>query len=52
MFQVNQLHSDYFGNLSRVENVLDYFFVIDQYQFLLRINILIEVMFHSLRDGT
>ena len=33
MCLVNQLRSDYFGNLSRVENALDYLFVIDQCQF-------------------
>ena len=50
MFLVNQLHSDYFGNLSRVENIVDYLIVIDQCQFLLRICILIGVMFHFLRE--
>ena len=49
MYLINQLHSDYFGNLGR-ENVVDYLFVIDQCQFLLRICILIGVMFHLLRD--
>ena len=47
---INQLRSDYFGNLSRVENVVDYLFVIDQCQFLLHICILVGVMFHLLRD--
>ena len=47
MFLVNQLHSDYFGNLSRVENVVDYLFVIDQCQFLLRICILGDVSFFA-----
>ena len=46
MCLVNQLHSDYSGNLSRVENVVGYLSVIDQYQFLLHICILIGVMFH------
>ena len=50
MFLVNQLHSDYFGNLSRVGTIVDYLFVIDQCQFLLRICILIGVMFQFLRD--
>ena len=50
MCLVSQLRSDYSGNLSRVENIVDYLYVIDQYQFLLRIYILIGVMFHLLRD--
>ena len=50
MCLVSQLRSDYSGNLSRVENVVDYLFVIDQYQFLLHICILVGVMFHLLRD--
>ena len=50
MYLINQLHSDYFGNLGRVENVVDYLFVIDQCQFLLPICILIGVMFHLLQD--
>ena len=50
MYLIKQLHSDYFGNLSRVENVVDCLIVIDQCQFLLRICILIGVMFHFLRD--
>ena len=41
---INQLHSDYVGNLSKVENVVDYLFVIDQCPFLLRICILIGVI--------
>ena len=45
MFQVNQLHNDYFDNLNKVGNVVNYLFVIVQYQFLLHICILIEVMF-------
>ena len=40
----------YFGNLSRVENLVDYLFVIDQCQFLLHICILVGVIFHLLRD--
>ena len=50
MCLVSQLRSDYSGNLSRVGNVVGYLSVIDQYQFLLRICILIGVMFHLLRD--
>ena len=50
MCLVNQLRSDYSGNLSRVENVVGFLSVIDQYQFLLHIFILVEVMFHLLRD--
>ena len=33
MFLVNQLRSDYFGNLNKVGNVVDYLSVIDQCQF-------------------
>ena len=47
---VNQIRSDYSGNLSRVDNVADYLSVIDQYQFLLHICILVGVMFHLLQD--
>ena len=47
MILINQLHSDYFGNL---DNVVNYLFVIDQYQFLLRIYILIGVIIRLLRD--
>ena len=50
MFLVDQLRSDYFGNLSKVENVVGYLFVIDQCQFLLHICILVGVMFRLLRD--
>ena len=50
MCLVNQFRSDYSGNLRRVENVVDYLSVIDQYQFLLHICILVGVMFHLLRD--
>ena len=46
MYLINQFHSDYSGNLGRVENVGDCLFVIDQCQFLLRICIPIGVMFH------
>ena len=35
------IRSDYFGNLSKVENVVGYLFVIDQCQFLLHICILV-----------
>ena len=45
MFLVDQLRSDYFGYLSKVENVVGYLFVIDQCQFLLHICILVGVMF-------
>ena len=50
MYLINQLHSDYFDNLDKVGNVVDYLSVIDIYQFLLRIYILIGVMFRLLRD--
>ena len=49
MFQVDQLRSDYFGNLSKVRSVVDYLFVIVQCQFLLHICILVGVMFRLLR---
>ena len=45
MFLVDQLRSDYFGNLSKVGNVVGYLFVIGQCQFLLHICILVGVMF-------
>ena len=48
MFLIDLLHSDYFDNLNRVGNVVSYLFVIDLYQFLLHICILILVMFHFL----
>ena len=50
MCLVIQLHSDFSGNLSRVENAVDYFFVIDQCQFLLHICIRVGGMFHLLQD--
>ena len=50
MFLIDLLHSGYFDNLNRVENVVSYLFVTDLYQFLLRICILILVMFHFLQD--
>ena len=50
MCLINQIRSDYFGNLSRVENVVDYLIVIDQSQLLVHICILVGVMFHLLRD--
>ena len=31
MYLINQLHSDYFDNLDRVGNVVNYLFVIVQY---------------------
>ena len=49
MFLVDQLRSDYFGNLSKVENVVGYFFVIDQCQFLQHIFILVGLMFRLLQ---
>ena len=49
MFQVDQLHSDYFDNLNKVGNVVNYLFVIVQRQFLLHICIIIGVMFHFLQ---
>ena len=50
MYLINQLRSDYFDNLDKVENVVDYLFAFGLYQFLLRICILIWVMFRLLRD--
>ena len=49
MLLVDELRSDYFGNLSKVENVLGYLFVIGQSQFLLHICILVGVMFHLMQ---
>ena len=49
MFQVDQLRSGYFGNLSKVGSVGDYLFVIVQCQFLLLICILVGVMFRLLQ---
>ena len=49
MFQVDQLHNDYFDNLNKVGNVVNYLFVIVQYQFLLHIFIPIGVMFRFLQ---
>ena len=49
MFQVDQFRSDYFGNLSKVGNVVGYLFVIVQCQFLLHICILVGVMFRLLQ---
>ena len=49
MFQVDQLHNDYFDNLNKVGNVVNYLFVIVQYQFLLHICIPIGVMFRFLQ---
>ena len=49
MFQVDQLRSDYFDNLNKVGNDVNYLFVIVQRQFLLHICIPIGVMFHFLQ---
>ena len=49
MFLVDQLRSDYFGNLSKVGNVVGYLFVIGQCQFLLHICILVGVMLRLLQ---
>ena len=49
MCLLNQLRSDYFGNLSRVGNFVDYLSVIVDCQFLLHICILVGVVFHVLR---
>ena len=49
MFLVDQLRSDYFDNLSKVGNVVGYLSVIDQYQFLLHICILVGVIFRLLQ---
>ena len=48
MFQVDQLRSGYFGNLSKVGSVVGYLSVIVQCQFLLHICILVWVMFRFL----
>ena len=45
MFQVDQLRSGYFGNLSKVGSVVGYLSVIVKCQFLLHICILVGVMF-------
>ena len=45
MFQVDQLRSGYFGNLSKVGSVVGFLSVIVQCQFLLHICILVGVMF-------
>ena len=37
MFLIDPLYSGYFDNLNRVGNVVNYLFVTDLYQFLLRI---------------
>ena len=49
MFQVDQLHSDYFDNLNKVGSVVDCLSVIIQRQFLLHICILVGVMFRFLQ---
>ena len=49
MFQVDQLHSGYFGNLNKGGSVVGYLSVIVQRQFLLHICILVEVMFRFLQ---
>ena len=49
MFQVDQLHSDYFDNLNKVGSVVDCLSVIVQRQFLLHICILAGVMFRFLQ---
>ena len=49
MFQVGQLHSDYFDNLNKVGSVVDCLSVIVQRQFLLHICILVGVMFRFLQ---
>ena len=48
-FPSNVLRNDCFDNLDIVENVVDYLFVIDLYQFLLHIFIVTLVMFHLLQ---
>ena len=50
MFLVNQLRSDCFDNLNKVENVVNYLFVIDPCRFLLHICILIVALFRLLKD--
>ena len=50
MYLINQLHSDYFDNLNKVGNVVNYLFVIDLYRFLLHIYIPISMMFNFLQD--
>ena len=49
MFQVDQLRSGYFGNLSKVGSVVGYLSVIVQCQFLLHICILVGMMFRCLQ---
>ena len=49
MFLVGQLRSDYFGNLSKVENVVGYLFVIGQCQLILHICIVVGVIFRLLQ---
>ena len=50
MYSINQLQSDYFGNLGTMGNFVNYLFKIDQRRFLLQICILIGVKFHLSRD--
>ena len=49
MFQVDQLRSGYFGNLSKVGSVVGYLSVIVQCQFLLHVCILVGVIFRFLQ---
>ena len=50
MYLINGLHSDCFDNLNRVENVVNCLSVIDLYQFLLHIYILVVVMFRFFQE--
>ena len=51
MFLVNLLRSGCFGNLDIAESVVNYFFMVFQYQFLLHICIVILVMFRLLQGN-
>ena len=49
MYRINQLHSGCLDNLNIVKNDVDRLFVIDIYQFLMRIYILIVMRFYFLQ---
>ena len=48
MFLVNLLRTDFFDNLDRVRNVVEYLFVLVLHQFFSHICIVTLVMFHIL----
>ena len=50
MFQVDQLHSDYFDNLNKVGNVVNYLFVIVQRQFLQFLQVWIRLLCKKKND--